>query len=84
MLSANINVKSSAHLFTDVVCVRVGVCKNLSSRPELLSCLHVCVHAELFVAGLAPWELILHLSIPHSRALILPQIFYQQLTLFSQ
>lgn len=25
-------------------------------------------HTELFVAGLAPWELILHLSIPHSRA----------------
>lgn len=26
------------------------------------------VHTELFVAGLAPWEPILHLSIPHSRA----------------
>lgn len=40
-----------------------------------------CAHAELFVAGPAPWEPILHLSVPHSRALILPQI-YQQLTLF--
>ncbi len=35
-------------------------------------CMYVCtgasVHMELFVAGLAPWEPIFHLSIPHSRA----------------
>lgn len=50
-----------------------------------VSCMYVCtgecLHTELFVAGLAPWEPILHLSIPLSRAPILPHI-YQQLTLF--
>lgn len=39
------------------------------------------LHAELFVAGLAPWERILHLSILESRALILPKI-HQRLTFF--
>lgn len=29
-------------------------------------CLCVCVHAQLFVAGLVPWEPILHLSVSHS------------------
>lgn len=51
----------------------------------LVSCMYVrtgeCLHAGLFVAGLAPWEPILHLSIPLSRAPILPHI-YQRLTLF--
>lgn len=40
-----------------------------------------CLHADLFVAGLAPWERILHLSILESRALILPKI-HQRLTFF--
>ncbi len=61
-------------------CVCVGVCKN-SSRVCVYVCTEECVHAELFVAGLAPWEPILHLSIPHSRALILPKI-HQRMTLF--
>lgn len=50
------------------------------------SCMYVrtagCLHADLFVAGLAPWERILHLSILESRALILPKI-HQRLTFFT-
>lgn len=73
-MSESISVEYSVYLFAQVsVWVSVHLCSNLSSYSELLSCwLYVrtgeCVHAELFVAGLAPWEPILHLSIPHSGA----------------
>lgn len=54
----------------------VGVCTSVLELVVLLCtlfmvacmCRQESVHIELFVAGLAPWEPILHLSIPHSGA----------------
>lgn len=86
MLSESISVEFSMYLFSEMwacVFICVGTCLLVLSFFHVRMYVHTgeCVHAELFVAGLAPWEPFLHLSIPHSRALILPEI-HQQLTLF--
>lgn len=65
---------STCDLLFSGVCLRgckdadVPTCRLVLRSSPVSVCTGDRLHTELFVAGLAPWELILHLSIPHSRA----------------